>query len=138
MSRLRKLGAFLWRWTLRLGLAALVAAVVGLAVAALSYKRHVVDEPGEHISEEYIMTVIARESPVLYRDGRTPIGVFFAQEHRQYVPFSELPEAWVQAIIAAEDKRFFVHHGIDPEGIARAMRQNILAGRVVSGGSTLT
>ncbi|MDG1484347.1 MAG: transglycosylase domain-containing protein [Myxococcota bacterium] len=138
MSRIRRLGAFLGRWTLRLGLASTIAALVGVAVGAVAYKRHVIDEPGEHISEEYIMSVIARESPVLHRDGQTPIGVFFAQEHRQYVPYSELPREWVQAIIAAEDKRFFTHLGIDPEGIARAMRQNIKAGRVVSGGSTLT
>ncbi len=138
MSRIRRLGAVLWRWTLRLGLASTIAAVLGVAAGALAYKKYVIDEPGEHISEEYIMSVIARESPVLYRDGRTPIGVFFAQEHRQYVPYSELPPAWVQAITAAEDKRFFVHSGIDPEGIARAMKQNILAGGVVSGGSTLT
>ncbi|MFT5683140.1 MAG: penicillin-binding protein 1A [Myxococcota bacterium] len=138
MSRIRRLGAFLGRWTLRLGLASTIAALIGVAVGAVAYKRHVVDEPGEHISEEYIMSVIARESPVLYRDGRTPIGVFFAQEHRQYVPYAELPHDWVQAIIAAEDKRFFAHPGIDLEGIARAMKQNIEAGRVVSGGSTLT
>ena len=138
MSRIRRLGALLGRWALRLGLASSIAALIGVAVGAVAYKRHVIDEPGEHISEEYIMSVIARESPVLHRDGRTPIGVFFAQEHRQYVPYGELPREWVQAIIAAEDKRFFTHPGIDLEGIARAMRQNIKAGRVVSGGSTLT
>ena len=126
------------RWLLRLGVAGLVVSLVGIGVAVVGYQEQVVRSPGAHIDEAFIQAVIARESPVLYRDGRTPIGVFFAQEHRQYVTYEELPRAWVQGIIAAEDKRYFSHKGIDPEGIARAMRQNILAGRVVAGGSTLT
>jgi len=101
-------------------------------------QRHVVDEPGAHISRDAIEAIIAQESPVLYRDGTTPIGVFFSREHRIHVPADELPEAWVQAIVAAEDQRFFDHPGFDWRGIARAMVQNIKAGRVVAGGSTLT
>ncbi len=42
------------------------------------------------------------------------------------------------AIIAAEDRRYYTHIGIDPRGIARAMVANIRAGRLVQGGSTLT
>ncbi len=118
------------------------AAWIGLALTLVNpgcmYQRHVVDEPGEHISAESIQAVIAQESPVLYRDGKTPIGVFFSREHRIYVNADELPEAWVQAIVAAEDQRFFDHPGFDWRGITRAMIQNIKAGRVVAGGSTLT
>jgi len=42
------------------------------------------------------------------------------------------------AIIAAEDRRFYTHIGVDPRGIARAMLANLRAGRLVQGGSTLT
>jgi len=42
------------------------------------------------------------------------------------------------AIIAAEDRRFYTHIGVDPRGIARAMVANVRAGRLVQGGSTLT
>lgn len=46
---------------------------------------------------------------------------------------------WVPpAFVAIEDRRFFDHAGLDPRGIARAMRDNLAAGRVVAGGSTLT
>ena len=109
-----------------------------LLLSGCLYQQHIVDEPGEHISEASIKAVIAQESPVLYRDGVTPIGVFFSKEHRIYVERDELPEAWVQAIVAAEDQRFFDHPGFDWRGISRAMVQNIKAGRVVAGGSTLT
>ena len=126
------------RWTLRLAWAGLAASLLGAASAAYGYKVYVLDDSSPQLEEAYIKSVIARESPVLYRDGHTRIGVFFAQEHRQYTPYNDLPRAWVDAIVAAEDKRFFSHPGVDPEGITRAMIQNVKARRVVSGGSTLT
>ena len=43
-----------------------------------------------------------------------------------------------KAIMAAEDRRFYSHFGIDPRGLARAMVVNARAGRFVQGGSTLT
>ena len=43
-----------------------------------------------------------------------------------------------QAVIAIEDRRFYSHFGVDPIGLARAMFQNAMAGRMVQGGSTLT
>lgn len=43
-----------------------------------------------------------------------------------------------QAVIAIEDRRFYSHFGIDPIGLARAMTINVLEGRMVQGGSTLT
>jgi len=44
----------------------------------------------------------------------------------------------VGAVLAAEDRRFFAHPGVDPLAVARAAWQNLRARRVVSGGSTLT
>lgn len=44
----------------------------------------------------------------------------------------------VHAVLAAEDRRFFRHPGIDPLALARAAWQDVRARRVISGGSTLT
>jgi 1A family penicillin-binding protein len=44
----------------------------------------------------------------------------------------------VHAILAAEDRRFWRHWGVDPVGLARATVVNIRAGRLVQGGSTIT
>jgi len=44
----------------------------------------------------------------------------------------------VKAVIAAEDKRFFSHHGVDPLSIARATRQNLTTRARISGASTIT
>jgi len=49
-----------------------------------------------------------------------------------------VPEKFAKCIVAFEDKRFFSHPGVDAIAMARALRQNIRAGSVVSGGSTLT
>lgn len=117
---------------------AVVLGIVAAALGAMAYKKYIINEPGEHVRPEAIQAVIAQESAVLYRDGETRLGVLFAEEHREYVPYARIPKAWVDAIVAAEDDRFFEHPGIDPKGILRATKKNILAGRVVAGGSTLT
>ena len=48
-------------------------------------------------------------------------------------PFAEIPPACVDALIAAEDERFYIHPGVDPFGIARAMLANLKARRLVAG-----
>ena len=49
------------------------------------------------------------------------------------------PDHWIaKAMIAAEDRRFWTHAGVDPVALARAMGQNLLAGRRVSGASTIS
>ncbi|MBB3949320.1 penicillin-binding protein 1A [Aureimonas jatrophae] len=54
------------------------------------------------------------------------------------VPIDELPDQFVKAVLATEDRRFFEHWGIDFLGLARALSTNARAGGVVQGGSTLT
>jgi len=54
------------------------------------------------------------------------------------VSINDVPKALQQAIIATEDKNFYSHHGYDLFGLARSMVENLLAGRVVQGGSTIT
>ncbi|WP_265515997.1 transglycosylase domain-containing protein [Nitratireductor luteus] len=43
-----------------------------------------------------------------------------------------------RAVIAIEDRRFYSHWGVDPVGLARAMVENIIEGRIIQGGSTIT
>lgn len=58
--------------------------------------------------------------------------------HEDSIPVDELPDHFVKAVLATEDRRFFDHFGIDLVGLARAMSENAKAGGVVQGGSTLT
>jgi len=62
----------------------------------------------------------------------------FLLENRIPIPYEKIPKALVRAFIAAEDAEFFQHKGIDYKGIARAMFKNLVAGRIVQGGSTIT
>jgi len=115
----------------------ILSLLVGIGSGAVLYW-FVVVEPGGEISEDYIRKILGRESPVYYSDGVTPLGVFFADAHRQYVDYDEIPDTFINALVAAEDNRFFSHFGFDFHGIVRAAIRNIEAGRVVQGGSTLT
>lgn len=54
------------------------------------------------------------------------------------VRVEDLPSHMIYALIAVEDRRFYLHHGVDPIGLARAMARNLISGRIVQGGSTLT
>lgn len=68
------------------------------------------------------------------------IMLFFGpeREHRKLVSIQQVPPHLVHAVLAAEDTRFFDHHGIDPLGIMRAMYVNLRHGSIRQGGSTLT
>ena len=59
-------------------------------------------------------------------------------EHDETVPFDELPDVLVKAVLATEDRRFFQHFGIDLIGTLRAVTVNAHAGGVVQGGSSIT
>jgi membrane peptidoglycan carboxypeptidase len=113
---------------------ALLAGAVG--AAGLYYLIAVVSAP--EIEESHINEILGRESPVLYRDGQTKLGVLFEGIHRQYLNYKDLPPHFVNALIAAEDDQFFTHFGVDVPGIVRAMLANLQAGRIVQGGSTIT
>ncbi|MGQ0831053.1 MAG: transglycosylase domain-containing protein [Microthrixaceae bacterium] len=66
------------------------------------------------------------------------IATFSAEEDRINVPLADLPDVLVQAVLAAEDRDFYAHGGVDPAGIARALYRDIRGSGAVQGGSTIT
>jgi len=54
------------------------------------------------------------------------------------VRLDELPDYLPNAVIATEDRRFYIHFGVDPIGLVRALIINYRSGRVVQGGSTIS
>ena len=56
----------------------------------------------------------------------------------RWVGLADIPPHLVQATIAAEDKSFYFHGGVNPLSVVRALWQNMKRGRVVSGASTIT
>ncbi len=57
---------------------------------------------------------------------------------RESVPVDDMPDHFIKAVLATEDRRFFEHYGIDFFGLMRAMGENLRANSVVQGGSSLT
>ena len=60
------------------------------------------------------------------------------QSIEHYTPYSQLPKTYVEAVIAAEDKRFEAHKGYDLLSVGRAVWNNIKSGNLQEGGSTIT
>jgi penicillin-binding protein 1A len=62
----------------------------------------------------------------------------FGEERRSVVRIDDVPDVMKQAILSAEDDRFFEHSGIDLTGMARAALSNLRSGRRGEGASTIT
>lgn len=54
------------------------------------------------------------------------------------IDLKDIPDNLKKALIATEDKNFYRHHGYDITGLARSTLQNVIAGHVVQGASTIT
>lgn len=81
----------------------------------------------------------ATSTRVFAWDG-TLIGEF-AKERRIYVPYDRVPPRLAQAFLAAEDRNFFNHSGVDVGGLSRAAAKNVvnfMEGNRLEGGSTIT
>ena len=124
------------RW-LRAGLVAVtlgLAATTGIVAAVTGAYYYV--QPG--LPEAETIRDIPLQIPlrIYSRDGFLIEEI--GQRRRELIVFDEVPEHVVQAFIAAEDRRFFDHPGVDYVGILRALSQLVLTGEIASGGSTLT
>lgn len=89
--------------------------------------------PASYLSSDYSQVILARDSTVMR--------VFLSQQGQWCLPRWQegvIPEKLKVAVLTFEDKRFYAHPGVDIVALGRAIISNVKAGRVVSGGSTLT
>ena len=107
-------------------------AIIGGIVGGYLYTLYT-ELPSISRLEEFSPSLVTK----VYDSHDELIGEFFI-EKRALVSFEELPEDFVNALIASEDKRFYRHFGIDPIGFARAIVKNIERGSFAQGGSTIT
>ena len=113
-----------------LGLVFLVIFTTGILAAYIYVK------PGLPPAET--IRVIPLETPlkIYSRDGRLIDEI--GERKRIIVGYQDLPNHVIYAFIAAEDRRFFDHPGIDYQGTLRAAFNIITTGKISGGGSTLT
>lgn len=122
------------RWTLplRRSLALLaIASVVFIGktwIDLQSFPDRLVPEPGSAHVAQYLDRNGARLNVTLQNQWN----------YHDYQPLHEMPPLLLKAFVHAEDKRFFEHHGIDWRARIHAVSQNLQAGRVVRGASTIT
>ena len=119
----RRLGGSTTRRLVLLALVALATALVWLRLGPL---------PDFDATHYQSTTILDRNGEVLYE----PLAA--SGNRTQWLSADQLPQRIVDATIAAEDRRFFSHIGVDPLAIARATLHNIRARGVVEGGSTIT
>jgi penicillin-binding protein 1C len=75
---------------------------------------------------------------LLARDGSLLGASIAADQQWRFAPVEQLPEKYKKSVLLFEDQYFYRHPGINPLAIARALQGNISAGKITSGGSTLT
>jgi penicillin-binding protein 1A len=111
-----------------LGLGVVGAALAGLA-AALIYP----NLPSLETLTDYRPKIPLR---IYSADGA--LLAEFGEERRAFMPIAQVPKLMQQAIIAAEDERFYEHGGVDTLGVLRAAGANLLSGGASQGASTIT
>jgi penicillin-binding protein 1A len=106
---------------------------IGIAIAAILLVLTYPNLPSLEVLTDYRPKVPLR---VFTADGQL-IGEF-GEERRNIVRIEDVPAAMKQAILAAEDERFYQHGGIDTLGMARAAIMNLTSGGKKQGASTIT
>jgi penicillin-binding protein 1A len=114
-------------WTVLVLSAIAVGATAGVVIGFFR------DLPSLEGLEDYQPSI----ATTLYTDNDEPFHSFYEQR-RTLVPLSRIPTQLKQAILAVEDARFYEHRGLSFRGILRASLMNLISGRKLQGGSTIT
>jgi penicillin-binding protein 1A len=93
---------------------------------------------GSSCDLDSLRPVAIGQNSFVYANDGSLLGVIPAERNRQPVSLSRMSPWVAKATVAIEDRRFYEHGGLDPEGIARALWENFKAREVVQGGSTIT
>ncbi len=121
------------RWAVRISIGAaglLLLAVASIGGILLYFSASL---PKFDSLEDYQPPQVTR---MIDQNGRVVAELF--DEKRTVVPLERIPGHVRQAFLAAEDADFYDHPGLDFTGMLRALWRNLVAGRVVQGGSTIT
>ncbi len=120
---------------LLLGLGAVFAVI---AIAVIAVTSWVLDVAADAPPLSSCKPVDKRGNTTIYAADGTRLGRVVSSQTRIPVSIERIPKSLQHATVAIEDQRFYEHDGVDPEGIARALRKDIEAGEAIEGGSTIT
>ncbi|CAN5553523.1 PBP1A family penicillin-binding protein [soil metagenome] len=132
ITTIRRLASKRWRSGRALSAVACVRRPASLALAAALVLSACSLKPMDLEGER----PLALRSTIRAADGTLLTRVY--RENRAYISYDQIPRAMVDAVISAEDSRFFSHGGFDLKAIGRALLANMDEGATVQGGSTIT
>ncbi|GIM93339.1 transglycosylase domain-containing protein [Paractinoplanes toevensis] len=95
------------------------------------------DKQKDELPTQLLTPASAQVTRVYANDGKTLITTFY-DEDRHDVALGQISTVMQNAMVAAEDVRFFQHGGVDVKGVARALVNDARAGTAEQGASTLT
>jgi len=135
-ERRRRVAGLSWRVGKWLVLLVFLSAIAGVGSVAALFAVYGADAdlPDVNKLKTYRSKQVTR---VLAADGKTLLGEIY-DERRSHVSYDRIPKVLVDAVVAAEDAKFFGHKGLNLLGMVRAFFANLRAGRYVQGGSTIT
>jgi penicillin-binding protein 1A len=122
------------RWWFTLPLFTLL--ILALAATTVFYKYKWEYEGRARQFDYDRLEAMESASHILDRSGGL-LGRIFTQ-NREQVDYTDFSQALIEAVIAAEDARYYEHHGVDIRGVIRAVIENWRAGQDKQGASTLT
>ena len=112
---------------------AAIAGIAGLLALAIAVAVVITQLPS---FDELRRSPVGQTVQVLATDG-TPL-VTLGPSYGRWLRFSEIPPTMAEAMLAVEDRRFWRHPGIDPIGVARALKVRLQRGRFSQGASTIS
>jgi len=88
--------------------------------------------------EKFTEGIIPQSTKIYDREGKVVLYEIAGEEKRTVVPLTEIPDYLKWAVIAAEDKNFYEHQGLDMGAILRAILIDLKLKKPIQGGSTIT
>ncbi len=122
--------AFIWNLIRKL-LALLFITLIMIVVGVFYYIKY-------QLPDIDVLNTVQLQVPlqIFTHDGK--LIAEFGEKRRIPIPYSQIPQPLINAVLATEDQRYFQHPGIDIPGLLRASVKLILTGRKDEGGSTIT
>lgn len=121
----------------------LIALLVIFLIWGVSFCHRHLKEVQKDITDGYVISDDIKEKkfhpkqPTIIKDGTNKTMKTLTHSQADYVPYAQINPKIRKGVIAVEDRRYYLHHGVDLTGILRAVTQSLLR-RQVQGGSTLT
>jgi membrane peptidoglycan carboxypeptidase len=132
-SKNRRLGIFLRTLRVLFNLTLILALLWVITLVGAYW--YVVGKYGDRLDRKY--PELMQDSYVYDANGNK-IGEFSVEESRETVGFDGFGKNLPRAVVAVEDRRFYDHQGVDPEGVLRAAWTDLRSQEVQEGGSTIT